>query len=473
MRILFCNPPTLDGEAFVREGRCEHRAASFQYLMAPISLPSCAALALANGHEVQLIDCIAEEVSLACLLDAVERSAPDLIVLAVTTTTFEGDAEVSRALRQRTTAHLTAIGVHVTALPEESLRSSALDSVVRGEPEVTVAHLADALASSRPLAQVAGIAFRDGGEIVVTPERPPIEDLDSLPWPARDLLHNELYVAPLSDVPQTPLMPARGCPYDCIYCTASCYYGSRVRVRSAVNVVDEMQECVEVHGIPEILMWADTFTANRRFVLEVCEEIRARDLHVRWICNSRVDTVDPELLRAMAGAGCWAVAYGIESGSQVILDRARKRTTLDQARDAIRWTREAGLTSMAHVVVGLPGESAPTIEATVAFLREVSPDYIQVYNAVPFPGSDLFDLALDEGWLPGRAWSAFEQNRAYMRTEALTAEELERGRRRVLRSFYLRPGYVLKRLSEVRSPGDLYRLAAGAWDFTRRWASSA
>jgi anaerobic magnesium-protoporphyrin IX monomethyl ester cyclase len=473
MKILFCNPPTADGSAFVREGRCEHRAASFQYLMAPISLPSCAAVARDAGHEVAVLDCVAEGLDVAGLVQAVPWADADLAVLAVTTPTFDGDAAAARALQDSTGAHVAAIGVHVSALAEESLESGAFDSIVRGEPERTVGGLADALAAGLPLSKVEGLSFREARGVHHNPDRPFIEDLDTLPFPARDLLHNERYLAPLSNLTQTPVMPSRGCPWPCTYCTAACYYGKRIRSRSAASVVDEMQECIESFGIEEILMWADTFLADRPLVTGVCSEIRVRGLDVRWTCNSRVDTVDPGILREIRDAGCWAVAYGVESGSQQVLDRSRKGTTVAQARDAIRWTREAGLTSMAHIVVGLPGETGSTVDETIALLREADPDYVQVYCAVPFPGSELYDTARAEGWILDEDWAAFEQSRANMGTAEFTAAQAAAARERVFRGFYLRTPYIARRLSDARSPSELRRLSRGAIDFVRQWASRA
>ena len=439
--------------------------------MTPLSLPSCAAVAREAGHEVSVLDAVAESLDAAETVCSAQATDPDLIVLAVTTPTFDGDADVARLLRASTSAHVSAIGMHVSALPDASLADGAFDSVVRREPEYTVRALADALQEGQPLSGVEGLSFRNGDAIAHCPDRPFISDLDALPFPARDLLNNERYVAPLSSTTQTLVAPARGCPWRCSYCTSACYYGNRIRRRSAANVVDEMQECVERFGIGEILMWADTFLADRSFVSEICSEILRRELQVRWICNSRVDTVDPAILREIREAGCWAVSYGVETGSQEILDRAGKGTTLLQARQAITWTRDAGLASMAHVVMGLPGETSSTVEETIAFLKEVDPDYIQVYCAVPFPGSELYDAALANEWIVDERWAAFEQNHANMRTDALSTEAIASARRRVFRGFYLRPGYAMRRLSDVRSLGDFRRLLTGAVDFTRSWVS--
>lgn len=473
MKVLIVNPPGAGDMKCVREGRCEQRLSSFQYLMVPISLPSTAAVLREGGHDVALIDCIADDVTLPTLLDHVADEQPELLLVNVSTVTFAGDAEVGREIKAAfPNTHLSAIGVHVSTRPDEALETRAWDSVIRREPEATALVLADALAADAPLSVVDGLSFRHSGGIVHNPDRPFIEDLDALPFPARDLLHNEKYLAPASDKTQTLVITGRGCPHACIYCTAHCYYGSRVRTRSAVGIVDEMEECVRDHGVQVITMWADTFTMDRGQVVAVCDEIERRGLVVEWMCNSRVDTVDPELLRRMARAGCTTMSYGVESGVQSILDTIRKGTTLEQVRDALRWTREAGIESAAHVIFGLPGESPATIATTERFVREIAPDYVQFYCAVPFPGTRFWQMAQDNGWLSTRDWSSFEINQAVVSTPTLSAEGLAEARRRAYRRFYLRPRYVAGKLAAAGSPGAAAALARRGLDFMRDWVGA-
>ena len=473
MKILIINPPAIDGIGFVREGRCEQRTASFQYLMVPISLPSIAAVVREGGHDVRIIDCIAEETDVDGLAAIFKEYQPDLALFNFSTVTFYGDSEVTHTLREISDAHFTAIGVHVTTMAQDTLERSALDSIVRREPEMTALALADALQADNPLSGVEGITFRSEEGIIANPDRPLVEDLDSLPFPARDLIKNELYVAPLSDKPQTLVVTSRGCPYACVYCTAHRYYGKRPRMRSATNIVDEIQECVERYGITEITMWSDTFTIDRETVLAVCDEIERRDLSFNWMCNSRVDTVDLEMLKRMKQTGCMVMSYGVESGVQEILDNIKKGTTIEQIRQAFLWTREAGIESMAHIVLGLPGESLETIEATKKLVRQIKPDYVQFYAAVPFPGTEFYRMAREEGWLITNDWSRFEINQAIISTPLLSAEQLEAARKEAFNKFYLRPSYMWQKATEIRSFEDARRLFRGGIDFLRSWVMSS
>lgn len=473
MRVLIVNPPPTGGKKFIREGRCEQRLSSFQYVMVPISLPSIAAVLREAGHQVKLVDCVAQDIPLKNLIELVLTFHPGLVLFNFSTVTYEGDKETVRVLREVSQAHFTAIGVHVTALPETTLKETSLNSVTRGEPEETVLALAEALKAGSSLEEVKGISFKDGGEVINNPPRDFIKNLDSLPFPSRDLLDNKKYTMPISNRPYTLIITSRGCSHSCIFCTAHCYYGKRLRKRSASNIVDEMEEVVERYKIKDMTMWSDTFTLDRQFVLDVCSEIEKRDLKVNWMCNSRVDTVDFEMLSRMAETGCTVMSYGVESGVQEILDRAKKRITVEQIRDAFKWTRQAGIESIAHVILGLPGETPQTIKKTIALVNQIQPDYAQYYCAIPFPGTELYEQAVKEGWLITKDWSKFEINQAIISTPNLSAKELNQARQIAFRQFYLRPSYMWKRLRGAKSLKEVANLALEGFDFLRSWAMSS
>lgn len=470
MRVLIANPPTSHGIKFVREGRCEQRASSFQYVPVPISLPGIAALMREDGHDVRIEDCIADDKTTSDLLDAFDAFKPEAAILDVSTPTIGHDLEVVSLLKERNPAcHSTAIGTHVTALAEDTLRNSELDSVIRGEPEVTAAELATTLEARGDLAAVRGLSFKRNGEIVTNPDRPFIADLDALPFPARDLLHNEKYTMPVSNRPYTLLVSSRGCTGQCIFCTAHLYYGRKLRLRSAENICDELEEIVKTFGIKDVTMWSDTFTLNRDFVVSVCQEIMRRDLKVNWMTNSRVDKVDLELLKLMKSAGCSMVSYGVESAVPAILKRCKKGTTPEQIRNAFTWSRDAGLETIAHVILGLPGETKETIRQTTAFIKEIKPDYAQYYGAIPFPGTEFYDIAVDNQWLTTRDWSCFEINQAIVDYPGLSAAQLDIERRKAFRGFYFRPRYVLHRLTRLRTFKEWLNFPGQAWGFLKEW----
>ncbi|MDI7268518.1 MAG: radical SAM protein, partial [Myxococcota bacterium] len=449
MRVVLVNPPGPSGRGYIREGRCEQRLSSFAYRMMPISLPSTAALLRARGHSVWMIDASVEAVDAEGLRERIRALAPGLLVFAVSTPTYEGDLRVMEVVADGTSAHRTAIGLHVTALPAETLRESRLDSVVRGEPERTVAELADVLAGGGDLEAVAGLSFRRNAETVHNADRPFIDDLDALPTPARELLDERRYVLPLPDRPYALVVPSRGCPHRCTFCGAHLYYGRRLRLRQPARVVDEIQEILERGTIRDVVMWSDSFTLDREFVLEICREIDRRRIPLRWMCNSRVDAFDEELARLMRQSGCDGVSFGIESGDQRMLDRMHKGTTVEQGRRAVAAARRAGIPVLAHFVLGIPGETLETIRRTVAHACELDPDYAQFYCATPQPGTVLWEEATRKGYLTSADWSRFELNRAVLSTEHLSAADLERARRRAYLDFYLRMPVLRRLVSRV------------------------
>jgi radical SAM superfamily enzyme YgiQ (UPF0313 family) len=472
MRVLILNPPAREGVRFVREGRCEQRLSSFQYNMIPISIPSTAALLRREGHEILILDAIAGDLSVEAASARARDFGPGLVLVNVSTPTFRHDAEAAAGIVAGIPGAFTAAyGVHVSALPEESLAETSLDAVIRGEPEVTAAELARAIENNLSLTEVAGLSFRDSeGKIRHNPDRPFLDDLDSIPPPALDLVDHSLYPAPVSGEPHTLIVTSRGCPYPCTFCSAHIYYGTRLRLRSPKLIVDEIEQLQHRDGISLFTFWSDTFTLKRDHVVAICREIMGRGLTIRWMCNSRVDRVDPELLKLMAAAGCQVISYGVESGDQAILDNIRKGTTVGQIEDAFRQTREAGIRSAAHVILGLPGETEETVKKTIALVKRIRPDYVQYYGAIPFPGTAFLEQARREGWLATDDWDEFEIGSNVVSTPALSAAELGRWRRRAYLSFYLRPSYMLERLGDVRSPADAFNLFRAGLSFLRDWA---
>ena len=472
MKVLVINPPTLTGMKYIREGRCEQRLNSFQYVMVPISLPMVAGALESEGHQVRILDCIAEDVDIAGMTKVLAEDQPGFVLFNMSTATSASDLQVITMAREASKAHFTVIGNHATSLPDEVLKGSALDSVIRREPELTARDLVDAVEKKRDLSTVLGVSFKGlGGEAHHNPDRPFNENLDDLPFAARHLLQNAKYTLPVINEPYTLIITSRGCPHNCIYCTAFQYYGKKLRLRSAANVVDEMEECLVKHRVRNFTMWSDTFNQSRPFVMDVCAEIKRRGLEkkIRWMANSRVDHVDPEVLREMKSSGCIGVSYGVESGVDEILINMKKGADADQARVAVRQTKEAGIEVLTHIIFGLPGETPETIERTIQYVKELDPDYAQFYCAIPFPKTELEALGKKEGWITTGDYSKYELNQPILALPTLTMDQLQAARSRAYRAFYLRPSYILKRLRKIRSFRDFWMNSRQGWDFISNW----
>jgi len=469
MRVLLLNPPAADGVRQVREGRCMQRAGAWTAVWTPISLAISAALLRQRGHDVRLRDCIVEDIDFDRLVHIIGAFGPQLVVFNAVTPAIVSDLSTARwAKAVDRSIRCAAIGIHGTALPQETLEiEPALDVVVRGEPEMTVAELAESADHS----SIAGISWRsrDGddadGEIHHNPDRPFVRDLDDLPFPAWDLIRTALYRMPFSGERFLLVGTGRGCPHACTFCADRTYYGNRLRLRSPASVVDELERNGRDFGIRDFLFWSESFTLSRRFAISLAEEIIRRRLDVRWVCNSRVDHVDRELLALFRRAGCWMIGYGIESGVQRILDSVRKGATVEQARAAVEASHAAGLQVTGHCVLGFPGETRADIVETIRFALDIDLDFAQFYCAVPFPGSQLYREARAAGWICSDDWSRFEQNFSVLNTPQLSAEETMELRRAAYRRFYLRPRLIARTLKQTHSLQQFGRLAGSVKDF--------
>ncbi len=295
--------------------------------------------------------------------------------------------------------------------------------------------------SSATLRHIKGLVWRDSGEIVVNPDRPFIRHLDDLPLPRHDLLPLKKYRAPLVRGPYAFVVTSRGCPGGCRFCIKHVSYGSSVRFRSPENIVEELELLINL-GVRSVHMYADLFTVSREQVVGLCELMLQRGLRLRWTCNSRVDFVDPEMLRVMRRAGCWMISWGIESGSEEILRRAHKGISLDQAERALRWAHEAGLRNWGYFIVGLPGETEETIRETIRFAKRLPLDLALFHIAAPYPGSPFFFEVVEQGWFrPGIRWEEVDMDRStVLDYPHLRAEELEGWARKAFRAWALRPG---------------------------------
>ncbi len=444
MNVIFINPPAAAGVDIVREGRCMQRAGAWTAVWAPISLATAASVIEREGFKCKLIDCIIEGVDLEQLISRVSEFRPSLAVINTATPSIVDDLNVAAELKKVLPAITTlAIGIHVTALPAESLMMQpALDAVVRGEPELTIRDVALALREGRSLAGIQGISYRDSGAVLDNPERMPA-DLDRLPFPAWHLIERERYLMPFTHKPFLLVGTARGCPFNCKFCADSTYYGKKLRLKSPDKIVRELEWIKTKFHISDFLFWSESFTLKPEWTMQVAQAIIDAKLDVNWVCNSRPDQVDLELLQTIKQAGCWMIGYGLESGSQQMLDNVGKGISLETARDAVHMAKAAGLQVTAHMVLGYPGETEETIQQTIDFACGLPLDFAQFYCAVPFPGSDLYDLAKQEGWINTDDWSRFEQNFSVLDLPGLSAEQVMAWRKKAYLKFYTRPGRLL------------------------------
>lgn len=275
-------------------------------------------------------------------------------------------------------------GAHASCSPEDFLDSGHVDVVVKGEADESIVELLEALPHRERWPEVAGIGFVQDGRATFTPPRPLPLDLDSIPFPAWHLLPVERYWPHQKGPREVALFSSRGCPWACTYCN-KIQSTRKYRVRSAKNTVDEIEWLVSRFGVRRIFFPDDLFTLYEDRVVGICDEILARGLPVDWSCITRVDCVNPRMLRAMRRAGCVKISYGVESGSPKILKAMRKQFTLEDICGAAAMMRDAGIASTFYIIVGFPGETWEDVELTKQMLRKARPDYagVNIFNLLP------------------------------------------------------------------------------------------
>lgn len=461
MKTLLLNPAIKGEELFIREGRCMQKTSSWATIWPPITLALLGSLARAYG-EVTLFDGNVEKKSRQELLDFVVQFAPDVIVVNTGFPSIDKDMALAKALKEHVPGiKLIAYGLFFTLLEEKSLSSYPfLDFALIGEPEATFQELMALIVSgSRDYGQVQGLAFTSDGGVTVNEARPLIDNLDTLPFPARDLLRNDRYRLPHNNKPFSLVDSSRGCPYACTYCIVKPYYGGRVRHHSIGYIIDEIKECHNRYGISEFLFREEVFTLDKKFVSDLCDELLRSGLKIKWAATTRVDTLDEATLLKMKAAGCYLLGLGIESGCQEILDNVRKNQTLEQTTRAVEMCKRVKLQTMGHFIFGLPGETRETAQRTIDYMLGLGLDYMQAYSAVPYPKTEFGDSFREKGWVLTDSWTRYDLGGdSIVSTDTMSAADITCFRQKAFRCFYFRPGYILKTALKELSFPLLFRM---------------
>jgi radical SAM superfamily enzyme YgiQ (UPF0313 family) len=450
-KVFLIYPPT---GVYMRDDRCQApvEGMTAQPNRAPLDLAYMAAMLEALGIVCKIGDYAASKASWEELEQEIKNFAPDLLLVSVTTPTLIHDLAACRIARKVSPATLTvAKGAHFTAKDDEVLLSHPeLDLVIRGESEHAIADIAE----GKDFSTILGLAYRKDGQVLRNADRPyiEVEDLDKLPFPARHLMNNRLYLAPDTGEPITMINTGRGCPHQCIYCAVTIASGYKLKVRSPKNIVDEIQECVDRHGIRNFFFRADTFTWDEKWVVDLCQMILDRGLKIRWGCNSRVDTISDKRLEWMKKAGCWIVGFGIESGNQEMLIKMKKRATLEQAENAVALCKKYGVKTYGLFLIGLPWETLETVNQTIRFAKKLGPSFLDFNIAYPLPGTEYYRIAKEMGLFDDKDLSKGDYARPIVRTLSLSTSQLIALRKKALLGFYLRPSYIFHTLKGIRSP---------------------
>lgn len=332
---------------------------------------------------------------------------PDLVGITVMTAKYGSAIKVSSLCRGfNPSIKVIWGGPHPTIQPKEALQNISVDFVVRGEGEVTIVELCQALAKGdHNFSRIAGLSFKENGEATHNQARKLIENLDEIPLPAKDL---SLYSGRYSKESMGGIITSRGCPFDCAFCGAQNIWERKVRFKSPEIVIKEIVEVCKRYKTKEFWFWDDSFTINRNRVFELCQKIIEKKLNILWGCTTRVDIVDDELLKKMKEAGCNMIEFGIESGSERILKLIKKNISLDQVREAVKLIRKHRIDWKAFFMVGFPDEMKEDIEKTKSLIKELDPRGVVLSIFTPYAGSELYDRTINLGLISSQPdWSQF------------------------------------------------------------------
>lgn len=461
MKVLLINPPSEqeligNNPVIIEEERGYNPPLGLLYVAAYLEARA--------AHEIAVIDAQVEELSYPHLAERVKQYAPDVVgMTAMTFTLLDVIQTIQLVKANAPDARVVIGGPHAHLFPEETLNLPGVDFVVVGEGEEVFSQLVQHIDNPEQLMQIRGLFFRHAGQVIKTGYAGMVQDLNSLPFPARHLTPYQRYSSLLAQrSPITTMFTSRGCPFRCTFCDRP-HLGKQFRARSPKNVVDEMVACVKM-GIHEFLIYDDTFTVDRKRVLGVCEEIRQRKLDIGWDIRARVDTIDETLLKELRLAGCERIHYGVEAGTEKILKVLNKGITLSQAQNAFALTKRAGIETLAYFMIGSPTETREDIVQTIKFAERLDPDYVHITILTPFPGTQIYFDGLAQGIFAEDFWQKFAANPTtdfvprYWEQE-LSTDELVTILNQAYKRFYLRPRYIWKRITRVRSLAELARKA--------------
>lgn len=512
--VILVNPPAPDGGIWIRSQHRVGRRSRENMIWPQVSLAQLGAL-LAPDYTIEIIDAIAVRMSWEAFKEILQDRQPRYYLTQVAAPTLTNDmygAFLAKSLRAVT----IGFGTHVTPMGVETMRAfPALDFVLRGEPEGTLRELIDTFEQNRgrwvmgenghlidPTSQkepeaharmwkiwtsgatdwrpawlrqgnepknadapkdftipphtqleaINGLVWRKGDEIQVNRDRPFLQSLDDLPIPLHHLLPIDKYRAPLVKGPYTFIVTSRGCPAGCKFCIKHVNYQYSVRLRSPEKLVEEMEVLANL-GVHHVQMYADLFTVNREQVMELCQRIQEKKLKMTWTCNSRVDFVDQEMLTEMAKAGCMLIAWGIESANESILKKAHKGYRMEQAGQALTWAKQAGIMNWGYFIIGLPGETAASIQETIQLSKKLPLDIALFHVAAPYPGTPFFFDVVENGWFrPGTNWEEIDMDAGtVLDYPDLKAEDLLYWQRRAFREWALRPKPMLTYLKSMNT----------------------
>lgn len=434
----------------------------------PLGLAFVAGMVRSKGFQVRLIDSTTLGYDLKKLRRVVADWRPQVVGVSANSPVYPIALEVADAVKQAA-AETTVVlgGCHPTLYPDRAIGNRSVDAVVVGEGEHAMAEICTALWQRRGLDGISGIVHKSGGRVVREPQRPFLDDLDSLPFPTFDLLPMRKYRISLGMAGGTPavsMVASRGCPMGCKFCTSPGIWKRRWRHHSPRYVGDVLELLRREHGVRHVQFRDDTFTISQDWVLGICDQIQRRKLRISWDCYSTVGLIREEMVRRMHQTGCRCLSIGIESGNDEML-RKYKGTSKQEVRQKMALLRRIGMRARLFFMLAPPAEKREHLQETLDFALELDPDFAMFLPTVPLPGSELYRELVESGSGPPE-YDHRPQNfqEVLYAPPPFTIRELEEFRSLCYRKFYFRPSYFRRMLPNVLNLDSLKR----AWEAVRQ-----
>ena len=413
----------------------------------PLGLLYLASYLKVNNQDVEILDLLLLKLNKEELKEKIKSINPDLVGITITTPEIQEALEIA-SIAKDLKKIIVVGGTHLSIFPKETLFFDFVDYGIIGDGEIPLLKLIEHIQDNKyPLNEIEGLIYMDK-EIFMN-SISIIKNLDALPFPDWSLVNIKDYSRADALFPMVTMASARGCPYQCGFCFRS-EEQKVVRIRSAKNIVDEIENLINKHKIKEIIFSNDIITINREQMINICNEILRRNIKVAWQGATRVNLVDKELLKLMKKAGCKQLKYGVESGDQRILEIMKKQTKLSQVIEAFKLTKEAGMKTGAYFIIGYVGEDEQTMRQTIEFAKELNPDYVMFYPGVPLPKTSFHELSVQDGLIDKNYWREYSLN---LRKDKLpyVVKDVERFINIAFREFYSRPNYIIKKALDIQS----------------------
>lgn len=417
---------------------------------------------LKNKYDIFLKDYQGENLSIEVLLEDVKNESPDVIFISTTNGSIFNDLETISKIKKIKPNTVFILKGALFFNPKKNLFEEAdfsnVDYLIGGEVEFIIEKLLTAhFGDKSQLKNIEGISYKENGEWQINFVKEFCDDLDSLPFPDRYKMKNELYINPETNKPMALITTSKGCCFSCKYCLSPVISGKKVRFRSAESIFEEIKDCIVNHNITDFFFKADTFTVNKQNVLELCRLIKQANLQtkINWVANSRVDTLDEEMVKEMKSAGCSLIALGFESGSDKTLSETNKRTTVKQNLITAKLCKKYGIRIFGYFLIGFPWEDEKILEETKRHIFDIDADYIEISIVVPFEGTPIYEEFTKGNSVDIKVLGSDSYNHIYKNYSKISSEQLQKFRKQTLFKYYTRPKYIIKKLAKVKSFGVL------------------